>query len=77
MLGWLLWMRAWSILLIVIIVYMRLGGDSIATPEWWRPADLASYVSFVIKYFPIYQTMGPAHQGNICRPKRTSQSQTN
>jgi hypothetical protein len=52
----------------------RLHGDSIYTVELRRPAALASYVSFVIKFFAIHQNMGPAQWGNTYWQKLTSQS---
>jgi len=53
-------------LLLGIILAMRHRGDSIYTAEVKRPAALASYVSFVIKFFAIHQNMGVAQWGNTC-----------
>ena len=67
-------MKARSGLLFAIILDMCRHGDSIYTAEFKRPAALASYVSFVIKFFAIHQNMGPAQSGNTCWQKLTSQS---
>jgi hypothetical protein len=37
---------------------MRRGGDSFYTAELLELVALASYVSFVIKFFTIHQNMG-------------------
>jgi hypothetical protein len=60
MLGGLQGMKARSGLLLGKILDLRHRGDSIYTVELLRPAALASYVSFVIKFFAIHQIMGPA-----------------
>ena len=52
-------MQTRSGLLLGIILDMPLRGDSIYTAELRRQAALASYVSFVIKFFAIHQNMGP------------------
>jgi hypothetical protein len=57
-----------------IIPDMRRPGDSIYTTELKQLVDLASDVSFVIKFFAIHQNMGPAQLGNTCWQKLTSQS---
>ena len=49
-----------------IILDMPLRGDSICTAELSRPVALASYVSFVIKFFAIHQNIVPAQWGNTC-----------
>jgi len=67
-------MKARSGLLLGIILDMHRRGDSIYTAEVRRPAALASYVSFVIKFFAMDQNMGPAQWGNTCWQKLTSQS---
>jgi hypothetical protein len=53
-------MKARRRILLPILQDMRHHGDSIYTAELKQPAALASYVSFVIKFFAIYQNMGPA-----------------
>jgi len=53
---------------------MFLGGDFICTAELTRMAALALYILFLIKFFAIHQNMGPAHGGNTCWHKLTSQS---
>jgi len=68
------WRKGRSSLVLGINVDMRRRGDSIYTAELKRPAALASYVSFVIKFFAIHQNMGPAQWGNTCLQKLTSQS---
>jgi hypothetical protein len=50
--------------LLEIFVDMSLCSDSIYTVELRRLAARTSYVSFVIKFFAIYQNMGPAQWGN-------------
>jgi len=75
--GGLHWMTARSGLLLGIILDMNLGSDSIYTAELGRPAALASFVSFVIKFFANHQNMGPAHWGNTCWKRLTLQSWTN
>ena len=60
-------MKARRGLLLGIILDMRRRGDSIYTAELKRPAALASYVLFVIKFFTIYQNMGLAQWGNTWR----------
>ena len=75
MVGGLLWMDAWSILLLGIIVDMLIHGDSIQTVELMRLAAAESYVLFVIKFFAIHQNMGPAQWGNTSRQMLTSQSE--
>jgi len=75
--GELRWMYSRRGLLLGINLDMHLRGDSICTAELRRPAALASYVSFVIKFFAIHQNMGPAQWGNTCWQKLTSQSETN
>ena len=72
--GGLQWMKARSGLLLGIILDMCRRGDSIDTAELRRPAALASFVSFVIKFFAIHQNMRPAQWGNTCWQKLTSQS---
>jgi hypothetical protein len=62
--------------LLGIILDMRRRSDSIYTAELKRPAALASYVLFVIKFLAIHQNMGPAHWRNTCLQKLTSQSLT-
>jgi hypothetical protein len=57
-----------------IILDMHLRGDSIYTAECRKTATLASYVSYVIKFFAIHQNLGPAEWGNTCWQKLTSQS---
>jgi hypothetical protein len=57
---------AWSGWFLAIVQDMCLCGDSICTAGLRRQAALASYVSFVIKFFAIHQTMGPAEWGNTC-----------
>jgi hypothetical protein len=59
MLGGFQWMKAWSRQLLEIILDMCHRGDSIYTAELRRPAALASYVSYVIKFFTIHQNMAP------------------
>jgi hypothetical protein len=63
-------MKARSSQLLGMILDMRRHGDAIYTAELKRPAALASYVSFVIKIFPIHPNMGPASVSNrsILRP---------
>jgi hypothetical protein len=61
----------------VIILNMSLRGDSIYTVELRRLAALVSYVLFVIKFFAIYQNMGPAQWGKTCWQKLASQIETN
>jgi hypothetical protein len=70
-------MKARNGLLLGLIPDMRRCGDYIYTVELKGPAALASYVSFVIKFFPIHQNSGPAHWGNTCWQKLTSQSKMN
>jgi len=70
-------MKARSGLLLGKTLDIRRRGDSIYTAELRRPAALASFVSFVIKFFFIHQNMGPAQWGNTCWQKLTSQSETN
>jgi hypothetical protein len=70
-------MEARSGLLLGIILDMRRRGDSIYTVELKRPAALASYELFVIKFFAIHQNMEPAQWGNTWLQKLTSQSETN
>jgi len=53
-------MTAKSGLLLGIILDMGRRGDSIYTAELKRPAALASYIFFVVKFFAIHQNMGPA-----------------
>ena len=77
MLGGLQWIKASSGLMLGMILDICRRGDSIYTAELRGPAALASYVSFVIKFFTIHQNMGPAQWGNTCWPKLTSQSWTN
>jgi hypothetical protein len=48
---------------------MWLPGDCICIAELRRPAALESYVSFVIKFFAINQSMGPAQWGNTLLAK--------
>jgi len=60
-------MNARSGLLLGIILDMRRHGDSIQNVELKQPAALASYVSFVSKFFAIHQNTGPAELGNTCR----------
>jgi len=67
-------MLAGSSLLLGILQDMRLSDDSIYTAELRRPAALASYVLFAIKFFAIHQNMGLAQWGNTCWQKLTSQS---
>jgi hypothetical protein len=52
---------------------MLLRGDSICTVELTRLAALASYESFVSKFFAIHQNMGPAQWENTYWQKLTSQ----
>jgi len=56
---------------------MRRRGDSIHAAELMRPAALAAYVLFVIKFFAIHQNMGQAQWGNTWLQKLTSESYTN
>jgi len=77
MLGGLQWMYARSGLLSGTVLDMHLSGDSIYTAELKRLAALASYVSFVIKFFAIHQNMGPGQWANTCWQKRTSLSSMN
>jgi len=72
--GGIQWMKARSGLLLGMILDMRRRGDSIYTAELKRPGALASYVSFVIKFFAIHQNMGPAQWGHTCLQKLTSRS---
>ena len=74
MIGGLHWMSTRSSLLLGIILDRRLRGDPIYTAELSRPAVLASYRLFVIKFFAIHQNMGPAQLGNTCWQKVTWQS---
>jgi len=67
-------MEGHSGLLLGTILDMRRHGDSIYTAELTRLAALASFVSFVIKFFAIHQNMGPAQWGNTRWQKLTSQS---
>jgi hypothetical protein len=67
-------MKARSGLLLGIILDMCYDGDSIYTTELNRPAALASYGSFIIKFFAIHQNMGLAQWENTCLQKVTSQS---
>jgi hypothetical protein len=53
-------MRARNVLLLGKVLDMRRDGVSICTAELRRPAVLVSYVSFVLKFFGIHQSMGPA-----------------
>jgi len=77
MLGGLQLMYTWSGPLLGIIPDMPYRGDSIYTAELNKPAVLASYVSFVIRFFAIHQNMGPDQSGNTCWQKLTSESWTN
>jgi len=70
-------MKAQSGILLGTILDMRRRGDSIYTAELSRPAALASFVLFVIKFFAIHQNMGTAQWGNTCWQKLTSHSSTN
>jgi len=72
-LGGLHWMYARSGLLPGIILEMPLCGDCIYTAELKTPAALASYVSFVIKFFATHQNIGPAQRVNIFWQKLTLQ----
>jgi len=63
--GGLQWMFTWSGLFLGIMLDMHLCGDSTYTAKLRRPAALASYVSFVIKFFAIHLTMGLAQWGNF------------
>jgi hypothetical protein len=67
-------MKGHSGVLLGINPDIRSGGDSTYTAELMRPAALASYLFFVIKFFAIHQNMQPAQWGNICWQKLTSQS---
>jgi len=60
-----------------MILDMHLHGDDIYTAELMTLAALASYVTFVIKFFVIQQNMGPAQWANSCWQKHTLQSKTN
>jgi len=68
------WMLTRSGLLLGMILDMRLCGDIIYTAELRRPAALALYVSFVIKFLAIHQNMGLVQWGNACWHKLTLQS---
>ena len=67
-----MWAR--SSILFGMILDMCIHGDSIYTAGLRRPAALASYVLFVINYFPIHQNMGPGQLEDTCWQKLTSQS---
>ena len=54
-----MWTRSFQLLRIILDMILR--GDSICTAELRRPAGLASYLSFVTKFFVIHQNMVPAH----------------
>jgi len=71
--GGLQWMQARNVILLGMIKDTLLCADFICTAELMRPAALASYVMFVIKFFAIHQDMGPAQWGNTCWQKLTSQ----
>jgi hypothetical protein len=72
MLSWLQWIKARSGLLLWINLDMRCHGDSIYTVELKQQAALASYVSFVFRFFAIHQNMGPAQWGNTSLQKLPS-----
>jgi len=66
--------KARSGLLLGISLDMHSCGHSIYTAELKRPAAVASFVLFVVRFFVILQNMGPAQWGNSCLQKLTSQS---
>jgi hypothetical protein len=52
------WLKSILLMLPGIILDMHLHGNSIYTVELRRPTALASYMSFVIKFFAILQNIG-------------------
>jgi len=66
MLGGLLWMYAWSIQWLWLILDMFIRGDFNCTVELRPPATLVLSLSFGIKSFAIHHNMGPAQSGNTC-----------
>jgi len=77
MLRRLLRMWAQSVQLVGRILDMHHHGGSICIEALRRPADVASYVLFVIKFFAIHRNIGPAQWATTCWHNRTSRSWTN